>query len=499
MKLPKPLRNALPIVFSVALLALAFPPANVSLLVFVALAPWLATLRDTDGKGALRSGYLFGLLFFLHQMYWLMPFVGRWTGSYLLAALPWLIAAFLAGFFYMAAGWLIHRCWVADRPWAIPLVWAGVEALRAYIPGLAYPWGTIALPLWNLPAFIQHAAWGTIFLVSAWVVAPSVLLAMFVWPQKDRTTPYRGKPLLRLGALFLALLVMSPVRYATPPAATKRVVTVGQPGVDQAFSRGPEERAALNLAGQSIAASAIAQGADLLVLPEGFAEGGPDLPPVSPLGPNPPVPVVFGGNREAGGKRFQSAYGYDGRWSVADKTRLVVFGEFVPLRGVLPLLDRFNLPSGDLTPSKEVKTLTVNGIAVGSMLCFEGLFPDLAEKHCALGAQLLAVMAIDDWYEGTPAPAQLMANSIWRSVESGLPVVRAASRGVSLATDARGNVLAMAPTGREVAMRVELGVPERSDAFEDRFAFVWICWAACGLVALEPVLKLLRSRVGKRS
>ena len=51
-------RKALPIVGSVVLLSLAFPPTNVSLLVLVALAPWFASLRETDGKRAKTSAYL---------------------------------------------------------------------------------------------------------------------------------------------------------------------------------------------------------------------------------------------------------------------------------------------------------------------------------------------------------------------------------------------------------------------------------------------------------
>ena len=55
---------------SAALYHAAFPPFNLSLLVFVALAPWIASLKAASGWGAFRSGYLFGLLFWLGQFHW---------------------------------------------------------------------------------------------------------------------------------------------------------------------------------------------------------------------------------------------------------------------------------------------------------------------------------------------------------------------------------------------------------------------------------------------
>jgi len=191
---------------------------------------------------------------------------------------------------------------------------------------------------------------------------------------------------------------------------------------------------------------------------------------------------VFGGKRSDEDKTYQTAFGYDGAWSFADKTRLVVFGEYVPFRD-LPLLSNFHLPAGDLSPAKQLSVLKVNGITIGPLLCFEGVFPDLPEREGRMGAQLLVQMSIDDWYERTFAWEQLWQSSIWRSIESGLPLVRVGGRGQSLATDARGNVIAMVPEGKMVADRVELNIPASSDAFPYRMAFVWLCWAVCGGLA----------------
>ncbi|MCH7903542.1 MAG: apolipoprotein N-acyltransferase [Armatimonadetes bacterium] len=491
------IRRAWPALLAAGLLSLAFPPANVALIVFIALAPWLASLRDTDGRGACKSGWIFGFVYFLFQMFWLVPFVSHWTGSYLLAAIPWVLAAAIAGLYYVLTGWLIHRCWKLSRPWVIPLVWAGSEAARSYIHELAFPWGIAAMPLWRFPAIVQHAAWGTLFLVSAWVILPNLLAAMYIWPtDKSEGSLSTVRKVWRYGGVFVGLLALSLVRYGQPQEGESFTVTVGQTGVDVAFGD-PETRASdLAQSIDLILAAAVLQGADLVVLPEGTTSPSTMIPPPEFAGREPETPVLFGGNRvDADGKTYQTAIAYTGDgWAHADKTRLVIFGEYVPLRDSLPFLKAFDLPSGDITPADKLSVIEINGVIVGPMLCFEGVFPDIAEREGRMGAQLLAVMSIDDWYVGTMAHDQLWMSTVWRSIESGLPLVRAASTGVSLATDSRGNLLEVAPTGLTVPMDVELIVPAGSDAAPYRFAFVWLCWLAMAWIGLESVV---RPRLGR--
>ncbi|MBS1723326.1 MAG: apolipoprotein N-acyltransferase [Armatimonadetes bacterium] len=479
MKLPKWVKRWGPAAASAALLAFAFPPLNFVLLTFVAIAPWLANLRQVDGKGALKSSAVYGAVTILFQMFWLVLFINEWTHNMVAAIVPWLVCGFLGALIYLPMGWLINKCWKLGWPWLIPIVWAGHEAFRAYIPVLAFPWGILANPLWIFPQFVQHAALGTVFFVSAWVVIPNLVLAMILWPKDGKPPPSRQT--LQAAIVFGGVMLVSVYRYANPPSTEKKIVTLGQPGVDMAFT--PKDIQALDMrsAGLWIQNRAATQGTDLLVLPEGFSPNDPRVAPYSPIGQEPLVPVLMGGVRPDGASTYETAYGYDGKWTYADKTRLVIFGEFVPFRE-LPFLQSFNLPKGDLSPAKKLSTVSVKGVTIGPLLCFEGVFPDLADRHGRLGARLLAQLCIDDWYERTPAWEQLWQSSIWRSIESGLPLVRVGGRGQSLATDARGNVTVMVRRGILTAERVEVGVPEKSDAFPFRMGFVYLSWAVCAVI-----------------
>lgn len=457
-----------------ALLALGcFPPLNLGLVAFAAWVPWLLQLRTADGRTAFRTGLAFGFVFLLGQMAWLPVLTRNWTGSLSLALVPWLLAALVGQFYFGLAGWLMARSYRVGLL-AVPVAWAGVEVLRSYVPVLAFPWGLAGFPLWPYPVLIQHAHFGTIVLVGAWVLLANVLFTELL----AKTHPMRLRtPVL----IWVLLLLVSWVRFGVPVQGRTVAVTIGQPGVNLAFTDdSTEER--VRAAILDLLAMAALQRSAFTVLPEGLVRV-PTLGEPSVEFAQPGLPPVLFGAQRGNGPVYQSAFAYDGRWSIADKTRLVVFGEFVPGRDWIPYIDRFRLPSGDITAGEKLSQVNLAGTKVGPLLCFEGLFWDLADRHARAGAQMLAILAIDDWYIGTPAPDQLAANAVWRAVESGLPTVRAATLGWSMAIDPRGRILARAPFGQRTALRVELVTPQSSEFNPLRAVLPWLFLAALPVIA----------------
>jgi apolipoprotein N-acyltransferase len=122
-----------------------------------------------------------------------------------------------------------------------------------------------------------------------------------------------------------------------------------------------------------------------------------------------------------------------------DKTHLVPFGEYLPLR---PLLGHFikalatGSISSDVSEGERVRAIDVplaNGetIRVGIPICYELIFPDLVRRFADDGAQLLVGITNDAWYGRTGSPHQFLAMTAMRSAETRLPAVRAANTGVS--------------------------------------------------------------------
>lgn len=460
---------------SVLLLLAAFPPFNLGLLVFVALVPWLVSLRKAEGWAAVRSGFLFGFLYMLGQLLWLQPLTSRWTGSAALSFVPLLLGPLVVAPFFAFGAWLIAFCWRKNWPWLVPIVWSGIEILRSFFPGLAFPWGLVATPLYPFAPVLQLAWFGTIYLVSAWVVLAGVVASQLM----------AGEKFMAIRGLFFGFLILTFVstsRYSAVPSGTKTVVTVGQLGIDLAFGDPDANRRDIGLIVDQFQLAAQMQGSKLLVLPEGLVRGESAMPPSVPFQIEGSVPILFGGQRGTE-KRFQSAYAYDGEWRFVDKTRLVVFGEYVPGRDWLPFLDSFKLPEGDLHPGENVLPIQVGDLKVGPLLCFEGLFPDVALKQAENGVQLLAVMALDDWYFGTAAPEQLMAASVFRAIETGLPLVRAAPLGYSMAVEPNGVIVSQAPPGKSVPMRVELSIPAKPDAFAASGLYLFAAPVVCFILS----------------
>ncbi len=460
------------------LLLLAFEPFHQSWAVFVALVPWLLSLRGGSVKDAWKSGYMFGLIYGAGQLHWIQAFAERWTGDAALSCLPWALASLAFAVYIGLSGILIRACWSLDAPWLIPFAWAGVEVFRSYVPVFAFPWGLIAYPLAGIPPLIGSAHFGTVFLTSAWIVSVDTAFAIALAGGERRF-------LRRMCVAGMVVLAASVGYWISKPKGTPFKVCAGQPGIDMAFGQPTAINRLLRTACDAIVTQANDLGANLLVLPEGISGARDGVTPIVPYTVQPKCPVLIGGQRGEN-PTYQSAFLFDGTWSHADKTRLVIFGEFVPGRDWIPLLSAFKLPRGDLSAGADgVTTLYAGPIAIGPVICFEGLFPDIAYQHAAHGAQILAVMSIDDWYMGTSAPSELRDASIFRAVETGLPLVRAATTGHTLIVDSRGNVLREAPIGRTDALAATVTLPSRPSLVDLSIFFPAGCLA---VIVLLPAL-----------
>ena len=463
--------------------ALAFPPFGFMLLILVSLAPLLIAVRGATGKQAFGRGYLFGLAFGIPNMFWLQAFVGRWTGSPLLGAVPWLLVCLAFALYFGLFGWLASRAWRIGWPWAIPFAWAAVEIFRSKIPVLFFPWSLSGASLYKLPAFIQSAHYLGEFFIGAWITTVSVIAVMVVY--KEQFPPRRVWP---YAAISLLVLAVSLGIYSIPPEGKTRTYAAVQPGVDLAFT--PVGMQGSMLAEKVPQAMGVAaeRRRDLTVFPEGIArwERDDDAPTMT-FDPTPIGNLVIGGQRVTADGTFQSAFAFDGsKWSHADKTRLVIFGEYVPLRDKLPFLASFGVPSGDLRPGEAIGTLQVGDLAVGPALCFEALFEEVSRVSAHRGAEVISVMSIDDWYQGTGAIDALISGAVMRAIENGVPVVRSASLGPSAIVDARGNIVAFSEPGETTTIVAEAAA-RGTDTSMTRVAFMALACIVALVVAFKPI------------
>jgi apolipoprotein N-acyltransferase len=165
---------------------------------------------------------------------------------------------------------------------------------------------------------------------------------------------------------------------------------------------------------------------------------------------NSSVAVTFDGNG------FPAVAGYN------DKAKLVPFGEFIPFGKWMeaknvPLIST-NLLS--ISAASEKRLAKFPGLPVGSpQLCYEIIFPALTPRPSeGLQAEFILNQSNDAWFGKSWGPAQHANIARYRAIEEGLPVIRAASNGISGVFDPYGRVLAQ--TSRVTSSHIDVGLPK---------------------------------------
>lgn len=138
-----------------------------------------------------------------------------------------------------------------------------------------------------------------------------------------------------------------------------------------------------------------------------------------------------------------------------DKSHLVPFGEYVPLRGMLPIDKIIPIPS-DFVAGKGVRTIQIpKAPPAGSLVCYEIIFSGgVVDKKNR--PEWLINVTNDGWYGLSAGPYQHLGMAKMRAVEEGLPVVRSANTGISAVFDGNGRMLGSLPLGTEGVLDVAL-------------------------------------------
>ena len=131
------------------------------------------------------------------------------------------------------------------------------------------------------------------------------------------------------------------------------------------------------------------------------------------------------------------------------KRKLVPWGEYIPLKDVLPFMGKVARAAGDFTPGSDLGLMPWGDERLAPAICYEVIFGSAVAEQVRAGATLLVTITNDAWYGDTWAPFQHFRAARFRAAENRRPLIRAALTGISGLIDRRGHV-----TGR-------LGVGER--------------------------------------
>lgn len=426
-----------------ALMALGFAPYDGWPVIFISLPLfYLVLTNSTSYAQAAWRGFYFGyghaiagtwwianaLLVDAEKFAWLFPF--SVLGLSAVMALWFVVFALLVHAFRPRMGVLLFA-----------ILWVLVELARS--------WGMFGFP-WNLLGYMVLASstlaqtasligtYGLSFLLLLVGLLPVMWLGSSTRRLKIQYTAL-------CFAIFVSTYSYGWVRLGFPTQYTQTLLRLVQPNIAQTLKGSQAgQQAAVEVLARLSTQPAVPM-PDVTIWPE---TAYPFTMRIDAPQAMPAIKTLITGAVRAEGQRdnlklWNSIVALAGDGNVLayyDKHQLVPFGEFVPLRTVLPL-DKITPGAIDFSRGEGPKTVALAGLPPFSpLVCYEGIFPQHAVDKAQRPAWLLN-LTNDGWYGDSAGPYQHLAMVRMRAIEQGLPTVRAANSGVSAVWDSFGRVV----------------------------------------------------------
>ena len=486
-------------VFSGAMLALSFPSPGISLLAWFAFVPLLVAAAGASRRHAFKLGLVAGFTAYAGLLYWLnivMVSYGRlhWTVSGTLYLV-------LAGYLALYPGlvlWLM-RCGEQRGVAALcsfPVLWVAGELIRSHAL-TGFPWALLGYSQFRTLPLIQISdltgVYGVSFLIA---FANVVFYRAWVW-LREKDAPYPARGLSALLVLLAATLGYGLNALNKPEKGFLQRVLLVQGNIPQDVKWNAAFRESTMATYERLTRKGWQSGDTLVVWPESalpfYLQGEPAYAArVASLAADLHSYLLTGSpafEQDGQSRRYlNSAFLISPTGAVlgrSDKLHLVPFGEYVPLAGLIPFVNKLVAGIGDFSPGRSATPLPTAQGKIGVLVCFEGIFPEVARAYVRAGAGLLVNITNDAWFGNSSAPYQHLCMTVFRAVENRVPLVRAANTGISSVIDGKGHIHGMTPLFEEATLSAEVRRGE-GGSFYSRHGdlFALFCLVACGALAL---------------
>ncbi|WP_449244222.1 apolipoprotein N-acyltransferase [Desulfobacca acetoxidans] len=480
------------------LLAIALPKFNIAYCLWIGLIPLLWALQGTSGRKAFLVGLINGLAQNLGTLYWIM-YVTVVYGK-LPAPVGGIILLLLAAYISLYRGlWAWLYTWGETRGlagyWWGPALWVSLEFVQTYMFS-GFPWMLLGYGLHQSPYLIQVVDITGTYGLAALIVMVNIGLYQLL--QGWAVGRARFRP-LAISLVFLGIalgygyfrLPQVQQQMAQSPTAKLSVV---QGNIEQGRKWDPHYQGeTINIYGELTRKSSIRQ-PQVIVWPETAApffflrdkelsarliniarQNGSYLFFGSPA-------FEFG---PAGEFFFNRAYLLSPDGEVVgsyDKAHLVPYGEYVPLRRLFPFIGKMVPMVGDFKEGPPGVVLALPQVNLGSLICFESIFPYLSRAMVRNGANVLVNITNDAWFGRTSAPYQHLAMAVVRAVENRVALARAANTGVSALATPDGGILWTSELYTTAAHTAALPLLS-GGSFYTRYGDIF-SWSAIGLTIL---------------
>lgn len=467
-------------------------------LAWVYLIPLILVLNSLKGIRLFLAGFLSSVVFYTGNLYWMVLAMKNFGGLSLTQSCGvLLLVVIILSFFFSAA--LAMAFWTS-RQTGFPLFLLtavfvmGFDFLRTYFPVNGFPWPMTA---YSQGEFLPYFQWidltgvyglNILILLVNGLLA-EMILAKFQQDQKDRLIS-RFIILFLLIAISFAGSIYQQKKHAerVPSEKSYRMALVqGNIPQDMKWDR---QKARENLSKYLYYTDRLAvDGAELAVWPESAYPYTLDLFSLNSIKflerRSLPVPILFGAISQSLPPTGKMPAYYNSSFLVDEdiqmkglyhKRHLVPYGEYVPLKKLLSFAENLTHAVGDFTPGSEVNIMKYKNLAIGNLICYEDIFPDLARSNIKSGANVLINITNDAWYGNTSAQYQHLVFSQFRALENRRYLVRSTNTGVTALIDPRGEIVEKLLPFTEGVMIKKVPL-EKGITFYSKFGdyVAWIC------------------------
>jgi apolipoprotein N-acyltransferase len=473
-------RRFLILVVAGAVAASSAPPLFFVPALFLALPVWIWALDGAERKPsplgrvfgpAFSIGFAFGLGYFTAALHWLgAAFIQQ--GGIFLVLMPFAIvglAAILSVFWGLGSA-LAHALWSGG--WFRIITFTACLALAEWARGhlfSGFPFDLIGYALTGNDQLMQLASVTGVYGLTLLALLLASTAAL-IWPADQRGWARRVLPFtLAMTALVVQVGFgywrLNNVAVTSRPDMKVRMV---QPLIlDHAdWSQGDPGQiitTLLDLSAQQLTPADLGlDGITTLVWPESvfpfFLSSYPDaLARIARALPDntllltgaPREPIGDDGLPIPDNPGYNSILAIDTNGEVVasyDKSHLVPFGEYLPFQGFWRLfgINQFVPGTNGWAPGDGRRLMQAPGTpGFLALVCYEAVFSnDIGSPQDVEAAQFILNITNDAWFDGSLGPEQHAHLARLRSVETGLPMLRAANTGMTFATDPLGRITA---------------------------------------------------------
>jgi apolipoprotein N-acyltransferase len=424
-----------------AAISLAFAPLNLSFILIPSFTTLLFLIRNQSPKKAFIFSWLFGFGHFSVSLYWIyfaFEIVNlSYLGPFAVMGLAMFIAIFPALSGSLTTLWSRNS---VQQVWLFSGLWCLMEWLRSYI-FTGFPWNLIGYT-WGI-TMLQSTAWIGIYGLSFFTILWATSFASRSWKMIFSST-----------LIIVSLWTIGYIRLQQTSTLEYKDTNIRlvQASIPQQLKWLPEEREknlSLYLTLSKLEAErplkAIIWTEAAVTFPINKHQNIRDI--LKTIVP-PNGIFITGGIRLIDTAStdpiiFNTLFVLDKTGQILDiydKKQLTPFGEYVPFRSILTI-EKLTYGSIDYKAGTESKVLKVDPLPpFQPLICYEGIFPHLIIRRNS-GAAWFLSLTNDSWFGLSWGPYQHLAIVRARAIEHGIPLIRAASNGISAVIDPYGRIL----------------------------------------------------------